>query len=384
MKDQIIICPNCKFEIPLSEAITEKIDLELRKKYDSELIKQKEKLEEKFQFEISKITEETRKKFKEEQEIEITDLQNELKRTTEKLKVARDNELKLREREREIEDKEKNIELELKRKIDEEKKKIEEKLKERLDEDYRFKEAEKEKVIGDLKKQIDELRRKAEQGSQQTQGEVLELKLEDMLNQKFPMDLIDPVPKGIKGPDLIQRVCDATGVCGTILWESKNTKNWSNAWIKKLKRNQIDAKAEICVLLTATLPKEINHFGYLDGVWVTNYLSLIGLTSALRMNLIEVAIQKRIHIGKDEKMEVLYNYLSSHEFKHKIEAIGEAFIAMQRDLDQERRAMENIWAKREKQIEQVMTNTTRIYGDMQGLMGNSLAPIKILQLPEGN
>ena len=232
-----------------------------------------------------------------------------------------------------------------------------------------------------MRKQIEELRRKAEQGSQQLQGEVQELELEEILRAAFPFDSIEPVPKGIRGADVLQKVHNQSGhFCGTILWESKQTKAWSDAWIAKLKDDQREVKAEIAVILTTTLPKGVDAFNQVDGVWITNYKSLMGLTTALRINLIQLSNTKLASVGKGEKMEALYNYLSGVEFRQRIEAIVEAFSTMKQDLDQEKRAMTKIWAKREKQIERVVTSTAGMYGDIQGIVGASLPELKGLEL----
>lgn len=310
----------------------------------------------------------------------MEDLRSQVVEKDEKLKKAKDAELDLLKQKRELEESKANFKLEMAKKLDEEREKIRQMTLEKAMEEHRLKDLEKENQIADMRKQIDELKRKAEQGSQQRQGETLELELEDILRKEFPLDHIEPVPKGIRGADVLQKVHDRSGCCGTIIWESKNAKAWKDNWIAKLKDDQRAVKAEIAVLMTTTLPNDVKNFAHIDGAWVTNYTSIVGLATALRINLIQVATTKLATEGKNSKMEVLYNYLSGSEFRQKVEAIGEAFVSMKNDLDQEKRAMMRIWSKRDKQIERVITNTATMYGDMQGIIGASLPQLESLEL----
>jgi len=276
------------------------------------------------------------------------------------------------------------MELQLTRQLDEERQKVLEKAAAEFDDRQRLKDAEKDKQLNDMKKQIDELKRKSELGSQQNQGEVLELELENILKASFPHDLIEPVPKGIRGADVLQKVHSSTGqYCGTIVWETKRTKAWSDSWIAKLKEDQRRIKGEIAVILTTTMPRDISNFGNVNGVWITNHNSMIGLATAIRMNLVEITNTKLAAVGKKEKMEVVYNYLSGAEFKQKVEAIVEVFKDMKDGLENEKKAFAKIWAKREKQIELVNTNTASMYGDIHGIIGASLPQIKLLELESG-
>jgi hypothetical protein len=235
------------------------------------------------------------------------------------------------------------------------------------------------KKLQDALKVNDELRRKLQQGSQQTQGEVLELELEELIKSSFPMDHIDPVPKGVNGADVIQRVMSKSGhLCGTIVWESKHTKTWNEGWLSKLKDDQRLVKADIAVLVSEVLPKDCRSFGQYEGLWVCGSQAAISLAVALRSQLVEVAMTKLAAVGKNEKMEILYQYLSGTEFKQRVEAIVEAFVAMQDDLQEEKRVAERRWARREKQIQKVISNTSGMYGDFQGLIGSSLQTIPLL------
>ncbi|MCK9274996.1 MAG: DUF2130 domain-containing protein [Syntrophales bacterium] len=406
MPENVIICPNCRREIPLTEAISHRIREELKKEQEEETrkkefelqerisaLKEKEErlvrerksfdstITERLKVEQERIEKETKLRMSKAVEAELKDLRTQIDEKNRRLDEAQELELALRKERRELEEAKRAFELEMARKLDEERRRIRDAAVAEMQEAQRLKDLDKDKLIGDLKKQIEEMRRKAEQGSQQMQGEVLELELEDILRGHFPCDEIEPVPKGIRGADVFQKVHNGAGhLCGAILWESKRTKAWSDGWIDKLKDDQREMRADIAVLFTVALPKEVPHFAYIDGIWVTDYISVVGLVTALRMSLIQVALTKRASVGKNEKMEVLYNYLSGPEFRQKIEAIVETFISMKGDLDQEKRAMTRIWAKREKQIERVVQNTIGMYGDMQGIIGASLPQIESLTL----
>jgi len=410
MAEQIIICPYCKKEIPLTQAITQKIEADLRKKLEDDFNKRNNELlirentltakeqavaktaqevNKKIEDEVSRklvverenIAKEAKKKAETEISLQMKALQEDLESKDKKLREAQQNELTLRKQKADLEARERNVDLEVARKVDSERASIYSEASRKADEEYQLKDKDKERKIADLIKQLDEAKRKAEQGSQQAQGEVLEIELEQMLKLSFPYDIIEPVPKGIKGADVLQKVNNPMGqYCGTIIWESKRTKGWSDGWIDKLKDDQREVKADIAVLMSITLPKEINGFSQFKGIWVTSYPLAMALAVALRANLIEVASAKQAAVGKVEKMEAIYNYLSGTEFKQKVEAIVEAFVTMNTDLAKEKVAMEKLWSKREQQIKKVVISTARMYGDMQGIIGASLPEIKSLEL----
>jgi hypothetical protein len=248
-------------------------------------------------------------------------------------------------------------------------------------EEHRLKDLEKDKVINDLRSSLEDMKRKAEQGSMETQGEVLEQDFETQLKSFFPNDDIQPVPKGIRGADLIHTVRTPFGAdCGVLVWETKNTKAWSSQWIPKLKDDMLEIRATVAILASVVLPSGIERFGQVDGVWVADPGSAIPLAAALREQLIAVDRERNASVGKNEKMEMLYQYLAGTEFKQKIEGIVEAFTSMQDQLNQERRAMEKHWKQREKQIERVVKNTVGLYGDMQGIIGGQIPAIPSLEL----
>jgi hypothetical protein len=399
MADQVIICPHCHREIPLSEAISHQIREQLRKEFNSEVKKKEEELAEKEQAlsqkvealeedyakklksEKARLEQEAKKKAEQSVAIELEDLKAQVTEKEGKLQEAKTKELQLRKERRDLEEKRQTLELEMTRRLDEEREKIKDETLSIFTEEHRLKDLEKDKKISDMLKQIEDLKRKAEQGSQQLQGEVLELELEEMLKTNFPLDNLEPVGKGKRGADILQRVHNQSGqYCGTIIWESKRTKGWNDGWIEKLKEDQREAKAEIAVLVTTALPKEVNNFTQINGIWVTNFPLAICLAGPLRLTLIQVANAKLSEVGKYEKMEVLYGYLSGPEFRQKVEAIVEAFASMKKDLDHEKRTTIKNWSKREKQIERVIYNISGMFGSMQGIMGASLPEIKSLEM----
>jgi len=257
---------------------------------------------------------------------------------------------------------------------------VRDKAKLEAEDGLKLKVLEKEEQIASMQRQIEELRRKAEQGSQQLQGEVQELELESLLRTKFMRDTIDPVPKGEFGGDVLHRVIGPLGQhCGTILWESKRTKNWSDGWLPKLRDDQRAAKAEIALLVTQVLPKGVEAFDYIDGVWVTESRCAIPVAIALRQSLIELASARQAGEGQLTKMELVYQYLTGPRFRHRVEAIVEKFEDMQADLERERKTMTRLWAKREEQIKGVIETTVGMYGDLQGIAGRTMQEIEGLE-----
>ena len=406
MPDQTIKCPHCGKEIPLTETLslqikeslwkeveekTKEKELELsgREKLLEEKKKQVEDSEKTIDQQVADKLKTAREKLKQEARkeaesailVELKDLKEQIADKEQKIEKFQNNELEFRKKMRELEEQKKNVDLEVERKIDERRKDIEQKSIEMFTDQHRLKDLEKDKKISDMLKTIEELKRKAEQGSMQTQGEVLELDLETLLKTRFPVDEIEPVPKGMRGADILQRVYSRNGQhCGSIVWETKRTKAWSDSWITKLKDDQREVKAEIAVIVTEAMPKDVSAFTQIEGVWITNFSLAGSLAEVLRTGLIQVSQTKLSAVGKNEKMEVLYNYLSSPEFGQKVEAIVDSFKSMKEDLDQEKRAITKNWAKREKQIERVIMNTASMYGGMQGIIGASLPQIKLLEI----
>jgi hypothetical protein len=245
----------------------------------------------------------------------------------------------------------------------------------------RFKEYDKQ--LSDQKLLIEEMKRKSEQGSMQMQGEVLELALEDILKSLYRFDIIEPVPKGVRGADVIHTVVNPLQqACGKIIYESKRTKSFTDNWIEKLKEDQREQQADLAVIVTEAYPKDITHFARKDGVWICSYQEVQSITFVLRELLLQTHSVKSAQENKGDKMELLYGYLTSTEFRHRVEAIVEGFSEMKSDMDKEKRAMERIWKEREKQLEKVIHNTIDMYGSIKGIAGNAIGTIKALELGE--
>jgi hypothetical protein len=400
-----ITCPYCNKNITLDEALTgpieEKMRKEFEKEYDLEIKRAKteltkkdkelekirksvdEKIGEAIKSEKEKIEKEARKKASELIQKELKDLKEQIQEKDKRIKEAEEEELKLRKERRALEEEKEKFKIESERKLDEERKKISEEATKKAAEEHELKDKEKVKQIEDLKKQISELKRKAEQGSQKLQGEVLELTLEEALKQNFSNDEIEPISSGVRGADILQKVCSNSGKnCGTILFESKNATKWSNGWISKLKKDQREIKADMGVIVSTVLPENVENFSFCEGILIVHYKSVIPVTILLRNQLSEISRAKAFNIGRNEKLEVLYKYLTGTEFKQKVETVVEAFAKMMEDLQKEKRAMTKIWSKREKQIEQAFYGIAGMYGGMQGILGSSLPEIKSLDMPE--
>jgi len=368
-----IICPNCKKSIPLTEALSHQIQDKYAKFYKIRLEEEKNKFAKTLQPELEK-------QLKEKMDFEIKNKNNELEELRKQNKNMQEQMLELNRLLRQIksESEEKKIEMEKKLSAAEDKIRGEEKKK--ADEEYRLKILEKDKKLNDALKMVDEYKRKLEQGSQQTQGEVMEDELKKILTGEFPFDEIVDVPKGIRGADLIQVVKNNVGKkCGTILWESKRTKVWTEGWIFKLKQDQREIKAELAIIVTQVLPGEINSFGIKEGIWVVDYRTLIGAAIALRNNLIELFSLRSANRGKEEKKEILWNYLTSVEFKQRVEAIYESYNNLRDELQKEKDWFTKKWAREEKSIERVKDNLLGMHGDLEGIVGKTLPELEQLK-----
>lgn len=371
--DNTIKCPSCGKNIEITQIIKDQIEKEYSEKHLKEIEEIKKSVEEK-----------TRKEFEEKSLLEIRDLKSSLIEKDKKLTEMREEELKLREERRKLEEKGKETELEVQRKIDEERKKIEESVMKHASEEFRLKGLEKEKVISDLKHALEDAQRKASQGSQQTQGEVLELDVENTLRTSFPQDVIEPVEKGIRGADLRQIVKSPLGTtCGVILWESKRTKSWTDEWLVKLKDDLRSEKADIPVIVSSALPKEAeNGFGLKEGVWIVSFALFLPIATVLRKSVFEVARQRAISANQGRKADLIYEFITGNEFKQQIEAMVEAYKEMSQQITKERIAYEKIWKNREGQLKRLITSTINIYAGAQGLLGTAMPQIKGLDLIE--
>jgi hypothetical protein len=361
-----IVCKHCGKEFELSEALLHQVKETAKLEFDNEHKKDLEKIR-------LETKERTRLEFEQKNKEEI----EKLKKQNEQF---RDQELKLLEEKRKLEEKEKQMELENARKLDQERKIIEEKVVREEEEKYRFKDKEKETQIENLKRMLDEAQRKASGVSQQVQGEVLEIDLEEQLVQSFPTDSIEPVGKGVKGGDIVHVVKNSMGkVAGSILWETKRAK-WTPSWLPKLREDSRKVSASSSILVSEDLPKDIQNFGFIDGVLVTSYSYAISLAVIVRRGIMQTAAAKSAAANKDETLEMVYQYLQSDAFRHRIEGYVESISIMKIDLDSEKRSMERIWKKREMQIIKAESSISKLSGELEGIMGSSFPTIKQLSL----
>ncbi len=413
MTEPTITCPSCKTEIKLTESLAAPLIETTRRDYEQRLAQKEaeaaqrearirdreaalskakealdEQVAEKLKGERTRIAAEESKKAKlalandlEQKSKDLIELQDILKQRDEKLAEAQKAQADLLRKQRELDDAKRELDLTIEKRVQEGLTATREQAKKEAEDILKFKVMEKEQTIAAMQKQIEELKRKAEQGSQQLQGEVQELELEALLSAKFPMDQIQPVQKGEYGGDVLQRVTSPLGHdCGTILWESKRTKNWSDGWLVKLREDQRQAKAELAIIVSQALPKDVETFDLIEGVWVAHPKTALPMAMALRQSLMEVAAARKANEGQQTKMGIVYDYLMGPRFRQRVQAIVEAFSTMQEDLDKERKVITKQWAKREEQIGRVMQATVGMYGDLQGIAGKTLQEIEGLEL----
>lgn len=414
MSDPTISCPKCGTEIKLNESLAgplieatkrefeaklaerdaaiDKREAEVRRQQD-EVSAAKANIEDQVASKLNEarkqIADDEAKKAKallgndiEAKNKEIEALQEVAAVREQKLVAAQLEQAELLRKQRELDDAKRELEITVEKRVTASLEDVRAKAKTEAEESLRLKVSEKEEQISSMQRQIEELRRKAEQGSQQLQGEVLELQLESMLAARFPMDVQEPVAKGEFGGDLLHRIVGPVGqMCGSILWETKRTKNWSDGWLVKLRSDQRAAKAELSILVSDALPKGLESFDYIDGVWVAHPRYVIPIAVALRQSLIEVSATRVAREGQETKMELVYNYLTGSNFRHRIEAIVERFTEMQDDLNRERKATMRLWAKRQAQIQGVVDTTVGMYGDLQGIAGRAMQEIPALEMP---
>ncbi len=301
---------------------------------------------------------------------------------TRKLTIAQEAEAGLLKKQQALEDKERELGLELQRGIAAGLAEVRAKALADAQAGLDLKVQDRDNTITQLRDQITSLQRKAEQSSQQAQGESLEVVLEHQLRAQFPFDLIEPVAKGEFGGDVLHHVRDHTGqLCGKILWESKRTKAWSDGWLTKLKSDQRAAHAELAVIVSQTMPKDVTHFDQMDGIWVSSLGCILPVANALRVSLIELSNVRRSSDGQETKAQQIYAYLTGPRFKHRVECIAEKFTELRKDLDAERKWMTKQWAKRDRELLTVLEATTGMYGDLQGIAGRSLKDIDALEGP---
>lgn len=406
MSDKIK-CPNCGHSFDVEEALSGKIEAHFKEEFEKKVAhqadifnKEKKKLEEErealtlqkenqedlLKKQVAKLLEEEKKKIEKntlevfEEQIKSLTQENE-KRKSEN-KTLKEKEVALMKQASELKEKEEELDLQVEKQILERQKEIEDKARLKERESFELEKIKLLKQIDDNKKLAEEMKRKAEQGSMQMQGEVQELALEDLLTKSYPFDKIQEVPKGIRGADSIQLVINSLQQeCGTIVYESKRTKNFSNDWIDKLKQDQITCKADIAVLVTETMPNDMDRFGERNGVWICNFNEVRSLSFVLREMLLKTQSVKVSQENKGDKMELLYSYLTSNEFVQNIKRIVENYDGMIDQLNSEKKAMYKIWASREKQIWVVQENISSLFGSIKGIAGKELETSNVLELP---
>ena len=407
----VVICPNCKTQFEPEAAIAQSIKDELKREYNQkwvdlekqkdEQFRQKEQQWQKEQQEQARKVEDEKKALENQLRAELnkkvgTEYENKLKlledanKTNEaKLTEAREKELELLKKMQEVNAKEKEMELSLQRMLQEERSKLTEIIKKEEEEknklrdtEYDMKLKEREKQLDDQRKLIEEMKRKSEQGSMQLQGEVQELALEQLLRYSFPFDLVSEVGKGVRGADCIQTIRNNYGQeCGKIIFESKRTKDFSEDWIEKLKADMRVLGADVAVIVTQAMPKDMETFGEKDGIWICTFSEVKPLVSVLRDLVMKVYQASKSQENKGDKMTLLYHYLISAEFSEHWSAIREGFMGMKMSIQKERDQMEKLWKAREKQLEKVLLNAAHIRGSIEGIAGMD---VDLNLLPEDN
>lgn len=414
MQEPVITCPQCRSEIKLTESLAAPLIQSLKTDYEKRLAQTEEamaqreqslreqqralkqaqaeideqvgkKLDAERQRIVQQEAERARKAISsdlKQKEQQMLELQNLLDQRDQKLAEAQKAQAELLRKQRELDDAKREMELNIEKRVQKGLDAARDQAKREAEDALKLRVLEKEQTITSMQKQIEDLKRRAEQGSQQLQGEVQELELESMLQTKFPLDTISPVPKGEFGGDVLHGVVNAYGKpCGVILWESKRTKNWSDGWLTKLREDQRTAKAELAVIVSHALPADVETFALMDGVWVVDPRLALPVAIALRETLIGVSSARQAGEGQQTKQEIVYEYLTGPRFRQRVQAIVEAFSTMQSDLLKERKVIMKQWAKREEQIERVMQSTVGVYGDLQGIVGKSLQEIEGLEMP---
>ncbi len=411
MNQNTITCPNCGTTIDINQSIYTKLELELKKKLESEVNEHRKKYkaamdqlrekEEKIKAQEARIAEEvaaqTKAKLQEEaqklrlqlkeeldreQHAQMQLLRKELDEKSQKVRELNETKARILKLEREKEELASVIKLEAEQQMHARLKEEKERIAKAAAEEHELKLKEKDEQMQQIKRQLEEMKRKAEQGSQQMQGEVQELAIETWLREHYPLDTIDEIKKGARGADCLQIVnTREVQNCGTIYYESKRTRDFQPAWIEKFKADIREKGADIGVLVTNTLPKDMERMGQKEGIWICTFEEFKALSAILREQIIRVSHVLKSQENRSDKMGLLYNYLTGNEFRMQLEAIVEGFTQMQADLQKEKNAMARIWKQREKQIMKVLENTTGMYGSIRGIAGNAIAHIDALELP---
>jgi hypothetical protein len=389
-----IKCPQCGTEFEPNESIRQEIERELNQKATEWQRKKNEefllKLDEEKKRLQKTLEENIRKSISLDYENQLRLFEQASKENEEKLKQARQQQLEFLRKEQELKTKEAELELSVQKKLQEEREKLSAEIR-KLEEqriaaretEHQLQIREMQKQLEDQRKLIDEMKRKSEQGSMQLQGEVQELALEEMLRLAFPFDMITEVGKGVRGADCIQTVRNNFGQeCGKIIYESKRTSSFGVDWIEKLKADMRSQGADMAVIVTRTMPRDMDCFGIKDGVWICNFSEVKPLAGVLRDGVLRVFNTAKSNENKGDKMHLLYSYLTSNEFAEQWRAIREGFIAMKNSIQKERDAMERLWKSREKQLEKVLLNAAHIRGSIEGISGLESINLNLLESSE--
>lgn len=410
-KENQIVCPSCGTEIDVTDVISHQLEAEFKKKYNALILQERQKYEaeaqslakEKRDLEKQRLAQEQlvqeqvaeqirqqrltlekelKLKLEGEQAERLQLMEAELKEKTEQVRELNRARAEVEKIKREKEELKESLEAEAQQKLSQQLAEEKERIRKAEQDKNEMALLELRKQLEDQKRLTEEMKRRQEQGSMQLQGEVQELGIEDFLSATFPLDEIIEIKKGERGADCLQIVhTRERSNCGTIYYESKRTKEFSNAWIEKFKADIRVKGANIGVLVTEVYPKGMDRMGLVDGVWVCSYDEFKGLTLVLRESIIQLSVAMASQENKGDKMVMLYDFLTSNEFKMQVEAIVEGFTQMQMDLLSEKRALESQWKKREKQIEKVLLNTTHMYQSIRGIAGAAIQPIQSLELP---
>jgi len=380
----VVACPGCGHRFPLTQVLVGPIEAKVARRLEAEYETRARQREQEEGRRIADAVAQATKKALAGQAVEVKSLREQVAEQQQALAATQEAELALRKRTRELEAREKALALDVERQVAERTKAVEEETAKRIGDQHRLKDLEKDKQLADTRQQLEDATRKLRQGSQQTQGEVAERDLEDQLRQAFPLDRFEAIATGVRGADILQRVVDQRGqVCGTIIWERKNAKNFADTWIPKLRDDQRAAHAELAVLVSATLPKEVTTvFGKVGGVWVATPAAALPLAAAFRHELLEISRARIVAEGQAGKETAVLAYVSGTVFRQRIEAVLDAIIGMVDDLEKERRAIETHWARRRQQHALITAAIAGMWGDVSGITGTLLTP-KQLQLPAG-
>ena len=396
--EPVITCPRCQAEIKLTESLAapllrskeqefKRLETELREQ-ESALKKQRDLIEQdvasRLSAERKKVADEEQRRARlalggelEQKQRELTHLGEVLKARDAKLAEAQQAQALFVRKQRELEEREREIELTIEKRVSANVGQIQQKARQEAEDQLKLKVAEKDLLIQGMQKQLEELRRRSEQGSQQLQGDAMESELCHTLTERFAHDNISRVQKGEFGGDVLHQVLSSSGlICGTILWESKRTKNWSDGWLAKLRQDQRTAKADIAVIASHALPQGVVHFDLIEGVYIVSPQCVVPVATMLRKGLLELAFARQSSEGRETKAGLIYQYLIGPRFRQRVQAIVESFTAMQDDLSAEKKALQKQWAKREIQLERLMNATVGMYGDLQGIAGRSLEEIE--------